>query len=215
MWDTTRWREALKEAAALKTTRRGANLLVLSGLPHGVGWPIFAVVLALGLPTFFWFLEGKTLMKPGFHFQWIPAGVIVLLCTAFLIVGVKSLLDRERLTLDRATGRGTFETWNILGGKRKRHEFDLTRVVEVRIDVRTEATPGGGKRGGGTMRVFEATIKPGKKIVLDTTSNGRDERVRRVAKDVAEFLGVPLRTTDRSGTREEDTETVEEPGEAT
>lgn len=180
-----------------------------------MGWPIFAVVLALGLPTFFWFLEGKTLMKPGFHFQWIPAGVIVLLCTAFLIVGVKSLLDRERLTLDRATGRGTFETWNILGGKRKRHEFDLTRVVEVRIDVRTEATPGGGKRGGGTMRVFEATIKPGKKIVLDTTSNGRDERVRRVAKDVAEFLGVPLRTTDRSGTREEDTETVEEPGEAT
>lgn len=199
----------------MKTTRRGTNLLVLSGLPHGVGWPIFAVVFSVALPTVLWLILGPTLSRPGFRVQWVPVGVAIVLCLAFLSVGVGSLLHRERLTLDTATGTGVFETWNILGGKRKRHEFGLVCVGEVRIDVRTEARPGRGKRAGGSMRVFEATIKPGRKIVLDTTSNGRDKRVRRVARDVAEFLGVPLRTTDRSGPREEDTETGEGPGEAT
>lgn len=195
----------------MKVRRQGTNFLELGGLPEGVGWPIFAIALGVLFPWLFWLFEGRTLRKPGAHwYLWGVSAVVVLLCATFVVVGVKLLLERERLTLDKGTGRGLYERWNVLWGRRRTRTFELSRVREVRIDIRTESTPG--RRGGGSMRVFEATIRPGKKIVLDTTSNGRDERVRRVAREVSAYLGVGLRTTDRSGEPGADTEVVEGAG---
>jgi hypothetical protein len=182
----------------VKVLNHQGDRLTLGGIRGGTAWAIvfslFGVAVVAACAAF---MRAELRASTSL---WASIGPVVGLSVGILIgvvfigAGTVTLCTRERLTLDRVTHAGEFITTNLITRRAKTMAFTFDRVVEVHIDIRHERTPGG-RRGGGTMRTFEAALRidrPRRKVVLDSTSNGRDERVRSLASEVASFLGVPL-----------------------
>lgn len=175
--------------------------MVLSGVPHGAGWMVFALVLGfcvIAAAVFFVRLLSQ-------HGQWVGAiamgfgGVIGL---ALACVGATEVVQRERLTLDRTTGRVTWRRWCVLRpGAVREQAYPIRSCVRVRLSRSTEHRPraSGPTDASEALRAEASVVRadlliasPRRRIRLDETENGRDRRVTRVAERVAAFLDIEL-----------------------
>jgi len=177
--------------------------MILAGVPHGAGWMVFAFVLGLAI------IAAAVAFARGLYQQgqWGGVGAMgVGVCIGLVIawVGATEILKRERLTLDRTTGRGVWRRWNILRpAAAKERTFDLAKGTRVRLSRSTERRPRASASGpteaaqalhaeASVVRADLLISSPRLRIRLDETENGRDRRVTQIAERVAGFLDVDL-----------------------
>lgn len=186
----------------MKITEQTTDRLVLSGTPGGrsamaaflaVGLVISVAAVALGLHEW----------RRGNHTALIWLGIGLLVGQAMFWAGAITLaVGRERLELDRATGRGTYAVVSpIVEVGARPFEFDLASVdsvsFEMRLERRASSRPGGGSVH--SVEVWRARLRtrsPRRAVTLDESQNGNDTRVRTLAEAVARFLGVDLAEDD-------------------
>lgn len=181
----------LRHSAPVKITERYPDRLVLAGLPHGVAWPLFGLALGSLFACVFGWLCAHHIQNA----QWYNAVMTALgaaLGMLFIFACTDVLQQRERLELDRVHRRGTFLHRSHVRGTIRSFEFPFERIAAVSLEKDMQS-PGGGK--GFPTRVLRCRLllqKPRRAILLDETQNQRDERIRRLAADVSEFLGTPI-----------------------
>ena len=123
----------------------------------------------------------------------LPVGTGIVIGLALFGVGVVQLFARERLVLDRSTGRGTYESNSPIVTTEKPFKFKLENVNSVVISQENVETHVAGiEPGMSESKVCKAVLrvsKPRRAVTLDETQNGRTQRVSAVAEQVAGFLG--------------------------
>lgn len=189
----------------MKVTAQTVSRLRLEGIPVGAGWMAFSLVLGLIFTVAFGLLSWRHFRAEGFCYEGVMCGLGAALGQLFFWMGLVTLLvGRESLELDRQPPSGVrggrYRSRSPIVTVQKPFDFDLTEVHAVSLEHYTERTPGGGKRGGGTMEVCRARLlikKPCRAITLDETSNHQEARVMAVARCVADFLGAPVEESDR------------------
>ena len=179
----------------MKIVRDTGSILLLRGVPIGLGWAIFASILGPAL------LAGSTTAA---IFTWpqtivgsLVFGVIGgAIAFGIFLVGLDALLTREKLEIDRSLGKATYRKWKLYTSKdAKEWSFAFDRVSH--IDVRRRTESGGGGKGFRNVCSADLRIsKPRRSIQLDETSGSAEKRVEQIAEAVAEVFGVEVR---RSG----------------
>lgn len=131
--------------------------------------------------------------EEGAGMSLLPIGIGTLIGLALFGVGVVQLFSRERLVLDRSTGRGTYESNSPLVTTEKPFKFKIENVNSVVITIETvETNVSVDVPGVSEVKVCKAVMrvnKPRRAVTLDETQNGRTQRVSAVAEQVAGFLG--------------------------
>ncbi|MGK0189552.1 MAG: hypothetical protein ACI9R3_005369 [Verrucomicrobiales bacterium] len=127
----------------------------------------------------------------------LPLGIGMLIGLVLFGVGVVQLFAKERLVLDRSTGRGTYESNSPIVTTEKPFKFKIENVNSVVITMETvEINVSLDGLGRSEAKVCKAVLrvnKPRRAVTLDETQNGRTQRVSAVAEHVAEFLGIAVR----------------------
>jgi hypothetical protein len=123
----------------------------------------------------------------------LPIGIGTLIGLALFGVGVVQLFARERLVLDRSTGRGTYQSNSPIVTSEKPFKFKIENVNSVVISQETVGTYVAGiDPGMSESKVYKALLRvsrPRRAVIIDETQNGRNERVVKMAETIAEFLG--------------------------
>jgi hypothetical protein len=178
----------------MRVTVDTGDRLVLSGPPGGSGAVILLLVVgaAMSAGGGLFLRVGQTNGATPLMIMGGLAGAVGL---ALLLAGVGVMLTRDRLELDRVTGRGSW-TRRLCGRPiGTAIAFDIERARHVRVEHFTESLPRTGDGGGGTSEKVRASLlisKPRRRIVLDEAERQRAPRVREVAQSVAELLGLEV-----------------------
>lgn len=183
----------------MKLERQSDSILVLSGVPGGVGFVVVALAFGAAVAAVSAFGLRWALSPPwGWNsLAALPWCFGLLLGIGFLCFGAGSLLAEERLTLDKAAAAGVYEFRSRLPGVRQRRlEFAFDRIRAVSLEHRLESSGGGRGMPRPALRARLLLDRQGKlkrdAIELDDTQNGREQRVRELAGHVADFLAKPL-----------------------
>lgn len=180
----------------MKITRRDDAILELEGVPEGRGlW--FAAFVSAGLTIVAGMFAFYVYLNSGSWTSAIMPGIgaafgLFLFCFVFAMA-----LRRESLTLDKVTEKGTHATWSLLAGSRKEFVFPFEKIAATSVE-RSPQSRGGGK--GFPTEVTRARMlitKPRRAILLDETQGGGRktvEEVEALAREVAVFVGVEIRT---------------------
>lgn len=156
-----------------------------------------AVMLAIGLLLTLaggWFVV--TLIQHGEWFGPIMLSFGVMIGLGLVSFAFVQLLSRERVELDRVTGRGRHTRALLWFKPRRLLAFDLDRVARVEIVRRTEAH----REGPGENHLCEIELrisKPRRTVRLAESADHRRDKAETLAGEVAAYLGVELRETDR------------------
>lgn len=158
---------------------------------------LFAAALGAGITSFCIYLIWLQWTNDGFSFSFIPLGAGILFGLLFLALGVAQLRARERLTLDRQIGRGSYTSNSPMVVTAKPFEFDLDNIAEIRLTHRVEYREAGGPDNHAPnraeiWRLELSTTKPRRTVLIDESQNGREQRVRSIAEQLGEFLDVEL-----------------------
>jgi hypothetical protein len=176
--------------------------MMLAGVPGGLGWLIFAMLLgAIFMGAFGWMCVHHW-QSGGFGLPVVMTGLGSGLGGLFFVFGALSMaFGRETLTLDLAAGEGRYWNRSPIIDLPKPFTFALEHVQRVSVEQSTERSGGGGMRAGmsehDVCRARLLIAKPRRAVTLDETSNGRNRRVRKIAQEVAEFLDADLAEVDR------------------
>ncbi len=177
--------------------------LVLTGVPGGAGWMVFATILGAALVGIIGTVAYKMYAANGIGWPHLAMGIGVLIGGAIFGMGIVTLaVGRLRLELDLVTGKGSYRVTSPIVEAGKPCEFDLAHVSAVSLERLDESRPhgrAGPDVGKGTASIFRARLrlnKPRRAIVLDETENGQDGRVERLAATVAAFLGLEVTRSD-------------------
>jgi hypothetical protein len=191
----------------MKIHSRTETHLLLAGIPGSAGWLVFALLLGLLFTAVFGSLVRHEYRKRGLSYPVVMCGLGVALGQLFFWTGAVTLaVGRESLELNKSTlpgtGGGRYRSRSPIVTVTMSFDFDLADVHAVSIERFTEPHRGGGSHGGGgsEVDVCRARLlinKPRRAVTLDETSNYRDKRVIAVGQAVAEFLGVPIKESDR------------------
>ncbi|MBK8915958.1 MAG: hypothetical protein IPM64_15420 [Phycisphaerales bacterium] len=169
--------------------------LTLGGIPGGASsvWLPLLVGSGISVVAAAFCLRA---INAGEWYGAVMTGFGTMLGLLFLGVGIDHIFLRERLTLDRVTGEGSYRKNSSIRGQLQSYRFPLASVVRVSIE-HTEEASSGGKRSGLPTEVVRARLlidKPRRACVLDEVRNGSPKRLEALAARVAEFLNVPVRT---------------------
>lgn len=134
----------------------------------------------------------------------LPLGVGVMFGQGLFWMGAVTLaVGRQRLVLNLETGSGTYSVRSPLVEAGKPFSFQLSRVRGVVLKSTTEERPKQGVGGSFDAQIAQTELqitRPRWSIVLDETENEQAARVRRVAFEVAGFLGAaPIGGSDGGG----------------
>lgn len=188
----------------MRITKQSNETLVLSGIPGGAGWMVFATVLGFVLATGFGTLAFREYAVDGWSFDLVMPGFGASLGLLFFVTGAATLtVGRESLTLDRTTQKGHYHARSPVVSLPRPFDFELSDIQTIVIERSTERTRGG--RAGSGAGLSETDVcrarllitRPNRAVVLDETSNARDARVIALANRVARFLDLPVTEIDR------------------
>lgn len=162
--------------------------MILEGLPHerglwlGVG---FCGALLVGGIAFTVVIVGRT----GSWWNAVAPAACALIAVGMLAVLVESSLRRERLVLDRQARSMTHKTWTPLLKRGRERRYTFERVAGVAVEQSLKQ-PGNGGFPRLVTRACLLLALPRTAIELDEVQNAPTEAVRKVATEVADFLGV-------------------------
>lgn len=171
----------------------------MGGIPGGVSSVWLPLVVGVGVgggASVFCYYNVST----GNWLGAVMTAFGVLIGLLALCVGVDHIFLRERLTLDRVTGEGSYLKHSAIRGRVQACQFPLASVARVSIEHTLEAAPGG-RRGSLPVEVVRARLlidKPRRACVLDEVRNGNPRRLEALAARVADFLGVPMKVVGAS-----------------
>lgn len=181
----------------MRIVERTGQRLVLAGIPGGTGVMIAFTAIG-GVLTAAVVAAAVHEIKQGNHGTLVPIGIGMLVAQALFWAGVITLVfARERLELDRVTGRGRYTICSpIVDTGNSPFEFDLASVDSVSLELTLDSTsapgPGGFDRRS-TTEVYRARLRilrPRRGVVLLERSESGREQALGLAREVAGFLGV-------------------------
>ncbi len=200
----------------MKIESQTGERLVLSGVPGGRGWMIFATVLGVVLTAAVVAAAIYEFKKSGLNTNHLWIGLGAFIAQAIFWTGAVTLaVGRERLELDRVTNQGAYTVRSPIVETERPCSFSLDRIAAVVVEYRTESRP---HRTDGRAS-FDAQVvtaklritKPRRAIVLDETQNNGAERGRAMADSVAGFLGIQVRDEGRRPPRPSDEDADDPP----
>lgn len=176
----------------MRVVNRTGDRLELRGVPQGRSL-VFGMVVCVAIAVVAGIFVWMALQRNKSVLAAVMPALGVLFMLGMLSVLVLASFRRERLVLDRVTKLAEHETWSLLFGSRKRHDYSFDRIAAVSIE-RTMQSPGGG-RGFPTpvTRTRLLIDRPRRAIEMDEVQRGSDTPVEALAKEVADFLGCELR----------------------
>jgi len=187
----------------VKVSFQSKERLKLEGIPGGLSWLLFASALGLLITV----VSGTLALQ---HFREEGIGVGVIMCglgaalgQVFFWTGALTIaIGRESLELDKAaSGRGKYRSRSPVVTRPKPFDFDLMDIQSVTLERFSERHRGGNGRGGSSqVEIYRCRLlvrNPRRAVTLDETSNQQDERVKALAKRVADFLGIPVEETNQ------------------
>lgn len=177
----------------MKIQQQSETRIVLGGVAGTLRWMMALALIGSGIVaaccSFGWTLWNEE----GAGMFLLPIGTGILIGLALFAVGVVQLFAREKLVLDRSTGRGAYESNSPIVTTGKPFKFKLENVDSVVITEETiETHMAAGEPGMSESKVCKATLrvtKPRRAVTLDETQNGRIQRVTSIAEQVSKFLG--------------------------
>ena len=138
--------------------------------------------------------------QTGGYWQLLPLGFGFLMGVGFFLIGVITLcVGRIRLTMDRSEGTGAYEVRSPIIDVGKPCHFNLDKIADVTLERFQEKRPSGSGGGSFPAKVCRSRLRlrsPRRVIILDETSNGREERVKAVAHAVADWLKLEIKMID-------------------
>ncbi len=167
------------------------NRLILQGIPQGDTGMWLPPLVGL----IFCIVPGLLFREVDMIGPRIMVWLFFVIGLAILAFFVHVMCRRERLTIEK-NGACVHETWNILGGERKRNEYASQRVAAVRLNHREKSVGSGSNGGSSTVDIWEAALlidKPRRKIVLAEDNSADGKHSRSIASTTATFLDVELR----------------------
>jgi len=179
----------------MKLVRDTGRVMLLRGVPIGLGWAVYATLLgpvlcAAAVTAAIYIWEDTILGAIAF------GGVGGAISIAVFTAGLDGMLTREKLEIDRNLSKATYRRWKLYTSKgAKEWSFDFGRVSHIAVRKRIES----GADGRGFNNICSADLridKPRRSITLDETSGNGEQRVEKIAEAVAEVFGVEVR---RSG----------------
>lgn len=177
----------------MKIQYQSESKLIIGGVAGTLRWMIALIMIGVGIAMACGAFAWMTWKAEGPGMYLLPLGIGGLIGLAMFGVGVVQLFARERLVLDRATGRGTYESSSPIVTTGKPFKFKLADVDSVVMTTETiDTNVTAGSPGIGETKVCKAVLrvtKPRRAVTLDETQNGRTERVTAMAGRVAGFLG--------------------------
>ena len=175
----------------MKVKERADNRLILQGIPQGDTGMWLPVLVGLIF-----------CIAPGLLFRGVDVIGLRIMVWLFFAIGLAILglfvyvmCRRERLTIEK-NGSCVHESWNILGGERKRTEYASRHIAAVRVSHQEKSMGSGASGGSSTVDIWEAALlvdKPRRKIVLAEDNSADGQHSRNIATEVAAFLDVELR----------------------
>jgi len=180
--------------SSMKVTLRTANRMELRGVPQGRSIP-FGVLVCFGIAVAAGFFVSIQWTNSRSVWAVVPPALIVVFMGAMMVVLVLLWMKRERVVLDHVSKVVEHETWSLLWGSRKSRAYPFESIHGVRVQ-RSLESQGGGK--GFPVEVVKARLlisRPRRAIELDEVQSGNRAPVEAIAREVAEFLGVPLEMT--------------------
>jgi len=181
---------------AMKVRHQTKTKLILSGVPGTLRWMVFAIAVGLAVTGFTAFLLWIQWEENGPGLFILPLSVGMLVGTAFVIIGVLQLFARERLILDKQTGKGQYESNSPVITTEKTFEFRLEDVHSVVVSTQTIEHPVSVNEPGWSeakeCKASLRVVRPRRSVTLDETQNGRVKRVIRIAEEVAGFLSTEV-----------------------
>lgn len=180
----------------MKVKHQTETKLILSGVPGTRRWMVFAIAVGLAVTGFSAFLLWIQWEENGPGLFILPLAVGMLVGTAFVIIGVLQLFARERLVLDKQTGKGQYESNSPVITTETPFEFRLEDVHSVVVSTQTIEHPVSVSEPGWSeakeCKVSLRVVRPRRSVTLDETQNGRVKRVIRIAEEVAGFLSTEV-----------------------
>lgn len=176
----------------MKIVRDTGRVLLLRGVPIGLGWALYATLLgpvlcaaAVTAAIFIW----DEAIVGAVAFGGVGGSIAIIV----FLTGLDGMLTREKLEIDRNLSKATYRRWKLYTSKgAKEWSFAFDRVA--RVDVRKRTESGGGGKGFNNICSADLRIdKPRRSITLDETSSNGEQRVERIAEAVAEVFGVEVR----------------------
>jgi len=168
--------------------------MVLAGTPGGKVWMVAAVLIGGATTAAAGRFAVLEYAQSGLSWPHLPLALGVLIGQAIFWTGAVTLaVGRQRLVLNRGSGRGRYTVVSPIVEAGTSFEFALGKAREVALEAAREERHGHDGHGGFDARVVRAVLRvssPRRSVVLDETQNGREARVRRTADEVAEFLGI-------------------------
>lgn len=183
----------------MRIVEREPARLVLAGVPGGWQWMVVLTVAGLAATVGCGLFIAR-LLTAGQFWPLVPAGVGLLLGQVFFWSGAVTLaVGRERLELDRTTGRGRYLVRSpIIETGCVNCEFDLNDVDGVEVGTQIEVSPTGGVSGHHGPRRYEVCRarlrirEPRCAVPLIERPDSARSEVWRVAEAVAAFTGLDL-----------------------
>lgn len=184
----------------MKIKRQTGNRLVLAGVPGGFGWMVFATLLGAAFIGILGTVAFRLYAANGLVWPHLAMALGMLIGGGIFAMGAVTLaVGRLRLELDLVTKKGSYHVRSPIVEAGKPCAFDLAHVHSVTLERFEESRPSG-QPGTSTATVLRSRLrvtKPRRAIVLAETQNGQDERVERVAAEVAGFLDVEITRSER------------------
>jgi len=180
----------------MKLKHQSEARLTLSGVPGTFRWMAFAIAVGLAVNGFVGYLMWIQWEEGGPGLFILPLSVGMLMGSAFVVIGVLQLFARERLVLDKQSGKGQYESNSPIITTEKPFTFKLddvhSVVVSTQMIERHIAANEPGWSEATQCKAVLRVVKPRRGVTLDETQNGRVKRVNRIAKEVAGFLATEV-----------------------
>ena len=186
----------------MRVTEVTPQRIRLRGKPGGTLWMSFAALLGLTFMAASVFFAWGAVVVSKSYWPLLPLGFGFLMGILFTAIGLSSLcFGRLALTLDRVTGLGSYEVRSPMIDAGKPCEFELSQIKSVTVtksessDAQQPASPLENPKRRRPAKFCVATLRLAprrRKILLDETQNGREQRVVAVATAVADWLQMPI-----------------------
>jgi hypothetical protein len=187
----------------MKIIRRDEKMLVLAGRQadkeYGVDglWLLFLVGLSLAGGSLFWIWDATNGLSQvpnataDAMLSLCIAAAIGIAAMALLLFGAALEFKQESLTLDLNRQRGIYSRRWLLTRSRFEREFGLPDVEHVRIVSKSEKVSSGDDLPV-RYRKWEARLVIKPKMIIPLCRLQDESKVRRVAQEVSDALGVEL-----------------------
>ena len=187
---------------ALRIVEQTPQRIRLQGIPGGGIWMCFAMLLGLTVMLLSTCFAWISVHETESYWPILPLGFGFLMGGVFFSIGSVTLLfGRMVLTLDRMSGKGSYEVRSPIIDVGKPCSFELSQIQSITLEKSSftpsprDAPEAIGSEAPSNAKFCTAVLrlKPRRrKIVLDETQNGRDARVSGISIAISEWLPMPL-----------------------